>query len=114
MAVDTFIPEVWAAQLLTALPRSYVFGQLNVINHDYEGEIAEFGDTVHIGSLADPTIATYTKNVTAINPQTLATTDQSLLIDQSKYFAFEVDDVDARQVRNSGDLLNKAAMRAAA
>lgn len=114
MAVDTFIPEVWNASLLTTLQKRYVFGQGGIINRDYEGDIAQYGDTVHIGSLTDPTVATYTKNVTVIDPATLATTDQSLVIDQSKYFAFEVDDVDARQVRNNGDLMSKAAMRAAA
>lgn len=113
MAVDTFIPEVWAASLKVALAERLVTGQAGIINHDYEGEVAAFGDTVHIGSLADPTISTYTKNVTVIAPQTLATTDETLVIDQSKMFAFEVDDVDKRQVRNAGDLLSKAAFRAA-
>lgn len=113
MAVDTFIPEVWNASLLTTLRKAHIFGQPGVTNRDYEGDIREYGDTVHIGSLADPTISNYVKNVTAINPQTLTTTDQTLLIDQAKYFAFEVDDVDARQVRDDGDLLNKAAERAA-
>jgi N4-gp56 family major capsid protein len=113
MAVDTFIPEVWAASLKVALEEQLVTAQPGVINHDYEGEIAAFGDTVHIGSLTDPTISTYTKNVTVIDPQTLATTDETLVIDQSKMFAFEVDDVDQRQVRNAGDLLTKAAYRSA-
>lgn len=113
MAVDTFIPEVWAAALLTTLEKKYVFGQPGVSNRDYEGEIADFGDTVHIGSLTDPTVATYTKNTTVINPATLVTTDQTLLIDQSKYFAFEVDDIDARQVRNAGELMSRASTRAA-
>lgn len=109
MAVDTFIPEVWASQLLIALQNQYVFAQGGVINRDYEGDISEYGDTVHIGSLSAPTVSTYTKNVTAIAPATLTTTDQTLLIDQAKYFAFEVDDIDARQVRNDGDLMSKAA-----
>lgn len=113
MAVDTFIPEVWSADLLVALQKALVFGQGGVINRDYEGDISQYGDTVHIGSLTAPTISTYTKNSTAINPQTLTTTDQTLVIDQSKYFAFEVDDVDARQVRNGGALLNRAASEAA-
>ena len=113
MAVDSFIPEVWSASLKVALEEQLVTAQPGVINHDYEGEIAAFGDTVHIGTLADPTISTYTKNVTSIDPQTLATTDETLVIDQSKMFAFEVDDVDQRQVRNSGDLLTKAAYRSA-
>lgn len=109
MAVDSFIPEVWNASLLTALPKAYVFGQPGIINRDYEGEISQKGDTVHIGTLSSPTVATYTKNSTTINPETLTTTDQTLVIDQAKYFAFEVDDVDARQTGQGGQLLTKAA-----
>jgi N4-gp56 family major capsid protein len=113
MAVDTFIPEVWRADLLTTLDESYVLAAPQTTNRDYEGDIANAGDTVHIGSLTDPTVSTYTKNVTTIDPQTLTTTDQTLVIDQSKYFAFEVDDVDMRQARNGGALLTTAARRAA-
>ena len=113
MAVDTFIPEVWSAELLTTLNENYVLADPGVsVNTDYEGEINQGGDTVHIGSLSDPTVSSYTKNVTVIDPQTLTTTDQTLLIDQSKYFAFEVDDVDMRQVANGGRLLTTAATRA--
>jgi len=111
MSVDLFIPKVWAAQLLVTLQKKYVFAQGSVANRNYEGEIAAFGDTVHIGTLTDPTISNYVKNVTAIVPATLATTDQTLLIDQSKYFAFEVDDVDQRQVRDAGNLMSAAALR---
>ena len=113
MAVDTFIPEVWSADLLVALRGAQIFGQAGVINRNYEGDIGQHGDTVHIGSLSRPTVSTYTKNSTAIDPQTLTTTDQTLLIDQSKYFAFEVDDVDKRQARDGGRLLNQAADEAA-
>lgn len=113
MAVDNFIPEVWAAQLLTTLDEQYVLASPQATNRDYEGEIANAGDTVHIGSLTDPTVSNYVKNVTVIDPQTLTTTDQTLVIDQSKYFAFEVDDIDRRQVQNGGALLTVAAQRAA-
>lgn len=113
MAVDTFIPEVWNAELLTALPTEYIFAQGGVVNHDYEGDISAYGDTVHIGALASPSVSTYTKNSTTITPSVLATTEQLLLIDQSKYFAFSLDDVDARQVRDSGQLLSKAALLSA-
>src|SRR5678816_4860074 len=80
MAVDLFIPEVWNASLLTTLEKNYVFGQAGVTNRDYEGDIAQYGDTVHIGYLTDPTVATYTKNSTSINPATLTTTDDTLVI----------------------------------
>lgn len=113
MSVDLFIPEVWAAQLQQNLRKQLIFGQAGVCNRDYEGEIAAYGDTVHIGHLTDVTIGDYVKNTTVISPQTLATTDQTLLIDQSKFFAFEVDDVDARQVRDSGNLMSSAAQSSA-
>lgn len=113
MAVNLFIPQVWSAELLVALPTEYIFAQGGVVNHDYEGEVSAYGDTVHIGTLSKPTVATYARNSNTIDPQTLTTTDQTLLIDQSKYFAFELDDLDARQVRDGGQLLSKAALLAA-
>lgn len=113
MAVDTFIPEVWAAELLVALEEHHVFAQDGLVNRDYEGEIAQFGDTVHINTLSDPTIANYVKNVTVIDPETLTTADDTMVIDQAKFFAFEVDDVDLRQTRDGGQLLSKAAFRSA-
>lgn len=113
MAVDTFIPEVWNADLLVALRKSLVFGQPSVSNRDYEGDIAQYGDTVHINSLTAPAINDYVKNSTAITPATLVTEDDTLVIDQAKYFAFEVDDVDMRQTRDGGQLLTKAASDAA-
>lgn len=109
MAVTTFIPEVWSARLLTDLSKALVLGAL--ANRDYEGEISRAGDTVNINSITDPTISTYTPNSTTISPEQLTTANQALLIDQQKYFAFYVDDVDARQA--AGDLLNVAAQRAA-
>lgn len=108
MAVDTFIPEVWAANLMVALKNRHVFAQGGLVNRDYEGEIAQYGDTVHIGSVGKPTIGTYVKNSTTIDPETLSTTDQTLTIDQSKYFAFEVDDIDKSQARNGGELMTKS------
>ena len=111
MAVTSFIPEIWHADLLLAFREWTVLGQPGVINRNYEGDVAQSGDTVHINSLGRPTVSDYEPNVTVIDPETLATTDQTLLIDQNKYFAFEVDDVDARQA--AGNLLNDAASEAA-
>jgi len=36
-----------------------------------------------------------------ITPEAVVTADRTLVIDQTKYFAFEVDDVDARQARGN-------------
>jgi len=107
----TFIPEIWSAKMLVSLKKSLVFAQPGVVNRDYEGDIANAGDTVRIKSLNRPTIGTYTKNSTAISPETLTDAQRSLLIDQAKYFAFEVDDIDSAQ--GVGGDLETALMEAA-
>jgi hypothetical protein len=114
MAITNFIPEVWSAQLLSSLKKSLVFAAPNMtVNNDYEGEIANEGDTVHITSISRPTIVDYVKNVTALTPETLTDAERALLIDQSKAFVFEVDDIDMRQSKNGGALMTEAANEAA-
>lgn len=95
MAFVHFRPEIWSSVLLVALRKNLMYSAF--INRDYEGEIATSGDTVRITSVGRPTIGTYTPYVTTINPEQLNDTSRALVIDQSKYFAFEVDDIDARQ-----------------
>ncbi|MFG3492998.1 N4-gp56 family major capsid protein [Streptomyces sp. NPDC047972] len=112
MAISAFKPEVWNANLLVALEKSLVYAAPGVVNRDYEGDIANYGDTVHITSLADPTVGTYTPH-TDITIEDVDDTDATLLIDQSKYFAFEVDDVEKRQAFNGGRVLTEQARRAA-
>jgi N4-gp56 family major capsid protein len=108
MAVTSFIPQYWSARLLTTLSKALVFG--SVANRDYEGEIQDAGDTVRINNITDPTVGNYVRNSTVITPAQLDTVSQSLLIDQARFFAFYVDDVDARQA--AGDLIGVATDRA--
>lgn len=109
MAVDSFIPEVWSARILEKLNTNLVYA--NLFNRDYEGEITQYGDTVHIPSFGDVTIKSYTRNQDIDDPEQLSTTDQALLIDQMKYFNFGVDDVDKVQMR--ADLMDRYATQAA-
>lgn len=113
MAITNFIPEVWSAQLLSSLKKSLVFAGPTVVNRNYEGEIANAGDTVRITSISRPTVADYTKNSTTITPENLTDAARTLVIDQAKYFAFEVDDIDLRQSANGGALMSEAADEAA-
>lgn len=96
MAITNFVPEIWSAALLKALRDRLVYAQNGVINRNYEGDIARAGDTVHITSFADPAIRNYTKNGD-ITWDLLTDSQQTLVIDQAKYFAFKVDDIDKRQ-----------------
>lgn len=92
----TFIPEIWAAIPLESLKKNLVYAQAGVVNRDYEGEIANQGDTVRIRSISRPTISSYTKNG-ALTYETLTDAQRSLLIDQAKSFSFVVDDIDRAQ-----------------
>ncbi|HTK37874.1 MAG TPA: hypothetical protein VL325_05230 [Pyrinomonadaceae bacterium] len=92
-----FIPTVWAARLLVALEKALVYGQTNVCNHDYEGEILEARNTVKIGSIGDVTIGSYDKNTNISDPEVLADSEQTLLIENAKFFNFYVDSVDRAQ-----------------
>jgi hypothetical protein len=111
MSVDTFIPEIWSAVLLESLKKNLVYAGPTVVNRDYEGEISAAGDTVTINSVGRPTIGSYVKGSTVIVPEQLTTAQRKLLIDQAKYFAFEVDDVDLAQAKGG---LIASAMREAA
>ncbi|MEQ1604562.1 MAG: P22 phage major capsid protein family protein [Pyrinomonadaceae bacterium] len=109
MALD-FIPTVWAARLLVALEKSLVYGQTNVCNRDYEGEIRASGNTVKIASIGDVTVDDYTKDTDIGDPETLTDAEQTLLIDQAKYFNFYVDSVDRAQ--QNVNVLDEAMRRA--
>lgn len=108
MPFATFVPEIWSSVLLDSLKKAEVY--VAVTNQDYEGEIASQGDTVHINSVSRPTVSTYTPG-TPITVETLQSADRILVIDQSDYFAFQVDDIDKRQV--AGNVLTQAMVESA-
>src|SRR6185436_7037390 len=107
----TFIPTVWAARLLSALDKSLVYGQAGVCNRDYEGEIIQAGNSVKVASIGDVDVDDYIKDTDIADPQTLSDTEQSLLIDQQKYFNFFIDSVDRAQ--QNVNVLDEAMRRAA-
>lgn len=123
MSVVSFIPELWAARLQLAIDGDRVMSSSAVTNREYEGEVSRMGDTVHITALVDPAVRTYGPSTarnfadanrtarTTITSDTLATLDQTLLINQADYFGFELDDVDAAQVVNGGSLMSNAMVR---
>ena len=97
MSLQTFIPQLWSAQLLTNLQKSLVYGQSTISNRNYEGEISAYGDTVKIHAIGAVTVGDYTKNTDMEKPQNLTGTETTLVINQSKYFNFQIDDIDKAQ-----------------
>src|ERR1044072_6949031 len=94
MAVTNFVPDLWTAELLASLRKAAVAGGL--VNRDYEGEIKRQGDSVKITSINDVTIGTYTAH-SDITVEDIDDATRSLLIDQAKYFAVELDDIEKAQ-----------------
>lgn len=110
MSVSSFIPAVWSESMLHALDARYV-GVANC-NRQYEGEIKEKGNIVHVCGLVPVSVSDYTKNTDISTPETLSDYSKDLLINQAKYFNFQLDDLDRAQSRP--EIMNTAVRTAAA
>lgn len=106
MAIANYIPELWSARLLANLDKSLVIA--NLANTNWEGEIRNVGDTVHIQQPAAITANTYAGTVTYETP---TSTQRDLVINQDTYYAFAVDDLD--QVQANVNLVDQYTARAA-
>ncbi len=106
---QSFIREVWSAQVLVSLKKAQRYAQAGVVNRNYEGEIRNGGDTVRVRSISRPTISTYTKGGTLTYEQ-LTDAQRALTVDQQKSFSFVVDDIDKAQ---NGGAMPEAADEAA-
>lgn len=89
-----FIPEVWSKKLEKIFDKLVVMTKL--VNTDHEGEIKSAGDTVNVRTYGSVTVNDYTRD-TAIDFQGLTPSLQTMSINQQKYFAFHVDDLDQAQ-----------------
>lgn len=108
MSFNNFIPTIWSARLLANLDKNLV--ALQFVNRDYEGEISAFGDTVKINQVGNITIKDY-DGTDIDDPEEMDSTQQTLKIDQAKYFNFAVKDIDKAQA--NVNLLNESMERAA-
>nr|MBR4280929.1 hypothetical protein [Clostridia bacterium] len=109
MAISNFIPQLWSARLQEKLQHALVFGSL--CNRNYEGEIRQWGDTVHINTINDITVKPYDPAVAIDDPEELSGTDTTLSIDHGAYYNFFINDVDAVQAR--ADVMDAAMKNAA-
>ena len=101
MAISSFIPKVWSKKILDGLNRALILGAL--CGRDYEDDVAEYGDTVHIGTLSDATVRPYTRRQAINAAEPVNGTDKTLTIDHSVYAHVSIDDITAAQAR--ADLL---------
>lgn len=109
MAISNFVPELWEAAVQEPFEKALVYAQSPVVNTDYEGEIKQQGDTVHVTTIGAPTINTYDKTVD-LTEEDLDDDGDELVINQGDYFNFRVNDID--KVQAAGDFQSPA-LRAA-
>ena len=90
-----FIPEIWAAQALGYLKANTVM--LNLVNRQYEDEIAQEGDTINIPVRGSLTVQTKSAGGTFSPESPTGTTVQATTT--HKYVSFIVEDVAQAQAR---------------
>ena len=96
---SAFIPQIWSQKLSQMLEKNCVM--LQCVNRNWEGEIKNQGDTVKIITPAAVSVSTLTSE--NIEYSSLTPTSQDLVIDQKKFFAFNIDDV--AQVQANTDIM---------
>ena len=106
------VAQVWSARILAKLEKTLIFGQPLIINTDYEGDISQYGDRVHVHSVADPSVSTYTPGTTTLTYEDPTDTRVTLIIDQVKSFSFRLEDVNVAQMRPDA-LVDELSIRAA-
>ena len=79
MAVTNYQPSIWHGSLLENLHQNTFV--IPTLNHDYEGDITNGGETVKITGFTSPTINSYAGSITR---QALTDSTQSLAIDQHR------------------------------
>jgi len=90
----TYIPEIWSGKLLEKFYTATVFAAIS--NTDYEGEIKNHGDKVIIRTVPDITINDYEIGQ-SLDYERPRSANIELLIDQGKYYAFNVNEVEKKQ-----------------
>ncbi len=86
-----FSPVIFSKKAQLAFRRSSVVN--GVVNSDYFGELANFGDSVQIIREPDIQIRSYTRGK-VIQPQDLVDEDYTLIIDQANEYSFRIEDIE--------------------
>lgn len=89
-----WVPTIFSKKVLKFFRKASVAE--DITNTDYFGEIANMGDTVRIIKEPTITVSDYFRG-TKVIPQDLDDAEDTLTVDQGKYFAFKVDDIEAKQ-----------------
>lgn len=92
---SNYIPEIFAGKLVKKFYDTTVFGE--IANTDYEGEIKNKGDVVHIRTRPDIVVSDYELGGGLGTAQAPTSPGVDLHIDRAKYFNIGLSDIDALQ-----------------
>lgn len=108
MANNVFKPQLWSKLLLRDIMDYGVM--LDCVNRNYEGEIKNQGDTVHIQKIGNILVNTHDDSADMTDYQDITGTTIPLVIDQAKNFKFLVSDID--KVQANVELITKYTQKA--
>lgn len=94
MGLENFTPEKWYAKVFVRLRAALVHA--STVNREYQGELTEGGDRIHITELEPIGVGTYTSGVD-ISWSNVTSYQKTLLIDQAKYYARNIDSIERVQ-----------------
>lgn len=98
--IDAFVPEIWSKEVIKETVNQSIFS--NLVRRDFEGDIQNEGDVVHVALFSAVTSGDKQAN-TAVTFTNYSETTIDITIDKHKYFAFRVEDI--ASVQSSPDLL---------
>jgi hypothetical protein len=93
--LDAFIPEIWSKNIIANIDQVNVAKGI-LANTSYEGEIRQYGDTVHVRTFGNVTLQDYQRGG-RLAPQDMVPTKEALTIDTAKSWTIDLDDLDAAQ-----------------
>ena len=88
--IDAFVPEVWSKEIIYQTTNASIFAGL--VRRDFDGEIENQGDTVHIPLLSAVTVGDKSGNA-PVDYTNYSESTKDITIDKHKYFAFRVEDI---------------------
>lgn len=89
--LDNLIPEIWSAKMYSELRNDVMFA--NIFSREYEGEIANFGDTVNVQQIVAPTGEIITDDKAQFNSQTMVVNRIAITANKRASAAFEFTDL---------------------
>lgn len=95
-SVSTSYPEVWSR--ITAVNFDAASVAASECNRSVEADLKEYGDTVHVARYGNVTVRSLTDSVD-ITVDAVAVTDDTLVLDQQKYFNFHITTLERAQTK---------------